>query len=548
MKRIISILLAGIMTLSLAACSGSGTASESASSSGSTAGEASEASSAAASAESSSAGGSDNPANEGTIYGLNRADTLVLGMTTDAKSMDPMLCNGRYDSSLVHMHIFDTLAWRDDEGNVTPRLAKSWEMIDDTTWQVTLQEGVVAHDGTPLTSEDVKYSMERAMGDAQYAQYQLPAQIGLEEVVIIDDLTFQFKLKAPSNVVEFWMFEAPIMPKAYYEGKTSDEVAESPVGYGPYKLVEWVKNDHVTLVANEDYWQGAPEIKNVVFRVIPEESARINELLAGSIDFAEQLSLDIADQANSDYTHLDAQEGLRKLQLTISIQNGNPALQDVRVRQALNYAIDKETICETILSGYTSPYNSYVNTPNNNPDLSAYPYDPEKAKELLAEAGYAEGLSLKIVSASAMYGLDKEVTMQMAEYLKAVGIDVTCEYMERGVFSEKLENRELTDLVWIGWAALVNPVVENVILTTGHVDNSATYSNPEFDALYEQLSTTMDKEERQQINFQMQELAWNDCPWIFGWKLPQLNGVNNRVNWDIRCDGYYDVFNASWNA
>ncbi len=531
MKRLISILLAAVMVLSLSACGGSSASSAPASGSG-------DASSAPASSSAAT-----NPATQGTIYGLDRADTMVLGMVSDIKGLDPMLCSTRLENSMVHMHICDTLGWRDDQGIVTPRLAKSWEMIDDTTWQFVLQEGVVAHDGSKLTSEDVKYSMERCMSDPSFAQYQLPAQVGLEEVVIIDELTFQFKLKAPTNVMDFWLFEAPILPKSYYEGKTSDQL-DGACGYGPYKLVEWVRDDHVTLEAFEDYWQGAPQIKNVVFRVIPEESARINELLAGSIDFAEQISIDIADQANSDFTHLDAREGLRKLQLTMSIEKGNPALKDVRVRQALNYAVDKESICENILSGYTSPYSSYVNPANNNPALKAYPYDPEKAKALLAEAGYAEGLELKLVSPSSRYGLDKEVTMQMAADLEAVGVKVTCEYMELGVFLEKLDARELTDLVWIGWAALVNPVVENLILTTGHVDNSATYSNPEFDALYQQLASSMDKEEQQKLNFQMQEIVWNDCPWLFGWKLPQLHGVNNRVEWDIRCDGYFDVFNA----
>lgn len=531
MKRLISILLATVMVFSLSACGGSG------------------ASTAPGSGDASGGGSSGtaaaNPASTGTIYGLDRADTLVMGMTGDVKTMDPMLCSTRLENSLVHMHIFDTLGWRDDEGNVTPRLAKSWEQVDDTTWQFVLQEGVVAHDGSALTSEDVKYSMERCMADPQFAQYQLPEQVGLEEVVIIDELTFQFKLKAPTNVMEFWLFEAPILPKSYYEGKTSDQVADNAVGYGPYKLVEWVRDDHITLEANENYWQGAPAIKNVVVRVIPEESARINELLAGSIDFAEQISIDIGDQANSAFTHLDAQEGLRKLQLTMSIEKGNPALQDVRVRQALNYAVDKESICENILSGYTTPYSSYVNPANNNPALSPYPYDPDKARELLAAAGYADGLELKLVSPSSRYGLDREVTMQMAADLEAVGVKVTCEYMELGVFLEKLDARELTDLVWIGWAALVNPVVENLILTSGHVDNSATYSNAEFDALYAQLAASMDKEEQQRLNFQMQEIVWNDCPWLFGWKLPQLHGVNNRVQWDIRCDGYFDVFNAS---
>lgn len=496
------------------------------------------------------AGGSSasaNPASSGTIYGLDRQNTLVMGMVDDVKGLDPLLVSTRTEASIIHMSVSDTLGWRDDKGNVTPRLAKSWEMLDDTTWQFVLQDNVLAHDGSKLTSEDVKFTIERAMSDVQFAQFQLPEQVGLTEVVIIDDLTFQLKLKAPTNVMDFWLFETPILPKSYYDGKKSEDL-DTIVGYGPYTFVEWVRDDHTILKANENYWQGAPAIENVVFRVIPEESARINELLAGSVDFAEQISIDIAEQANSEFTHLDAKEGLRKLQLTMSIEKGNPALKDVKVRQALNYAVDKESICEDILSGYTHPYDSYVNPANNDPSLKAYPYDPERAKALLAEAGYADGLELTLVSPSARYGLDREVTMQMAADLEAVGVKVKCEYMELGVFLEQLDAHELTDLVWIGWAALVNPVVENVILTTGHVDNSATYSNPEFDAVYAKLAASMDKAEQQQLNYQCQQIVWEDCPWLFGWKLPQLHGLNNRVQWDLRVDGYFDPYTAKLTA
>ncbi len=529
MKRRISILLAAVMVLSMAAC---GTPPASSSSTGDPGSGSVPGSSAA-----------PNPAASGTIYGLDRQNTMVLGMASDIKGLDPMLSSTRTEASVLHMHLCDTLAWREDDGTTTPRLAKSWEQVDDTTWQFVLQEGVTAHDGSKLTSEDVKFTMERAMSDPQFAQFQLPEQVGLTQVVVVDEQTFQLKLKAPTNVMDFWLFETPILPKSYYEGKKSEEL-DSVVGYGPYTFVEWVRDDHIILKANENYWQGAPAIENLVFRVIPEESARINELLAGSVDFAEQISIDIGDQANSDFTHLDAREGLRKLQLTISIEKGNPALRDVRVRQALNYAVDKESICENILSGYTHPYDSYVNPANNDPSLKAYPYDPDKARALLADAGYAQGLELTLVSPSSRYGLDREVTMQMAADLEAVGIKVKCEYMELGVFLEKLDAHELTDLVWVGWAALVNPVVENLILTSGHVDNSATYSNPEFDALYQKLALSMDKEEQQKLNYQCQQIVWNDCPWLFGWKLPQLHGLNNRVQWDLRCDGYFDTFNA----
>jgi peptide/nickel transport system substrate-binding protein len=380
----------------------------------------------------------------------------------------------------------------------------------------------------------------------EYAVYQLPEQVDLDRVEVVDELTFRIKTKTPTNVLEYWLFESPIVPIGFYKNATEDQMASDSDGFGPYKFAKYVPNDYLILEANDQYWGGAPSIKNLVFRVIPEESARINELRAGSIDFAEQIPVDIAEQVDTPISHVDAQAGLRKMALTISIEKGHKALSDKRVRQAMNYAVDKANVTENILSGHTRQYSSYVNPNNNNPELKSYPYDPEKAKELLAEAGYADGFKLTLVSPSNRYGLDKEITQQLAADLEEVGIDVTVQYIELGVFLERNDAKELTDLVWIGWAALTNPIIENLILTTGHVDNNATWSNPEFDRLFAEMSASNDPVEIQRLNFAMQKIAWDDCPWIWLWKLPQINGVNNRVDWKIRNDGYFDIFNASF--
>lgn len=527
-KRLSLLLAAALLVTGLAACGGNNNGGGSQSSSNS------------------QGGGGEVATSDDTIYGLDRAETFVFGAAQDCKTLDPMLSNQRFGTSVVHFHISDVLAWRGDDGVITYKMAESVEQIEPTVWEVKLRSGVKAHDGSELTTQDVYYSFMERGKDPDYAAYQLPAEVGLTDVEIIDDLTCRLITAEPTTTMEFWMFEAPIVPHEYYSSNDADFVADNPVGFGPYKFVEWVRDDHLILERNDDYWGDKAPIKNLVFRVIPEESARVNELIAGNVDFAESISIDLASQCDSDVSHLDAQEGLRKLALTISIEKGNPALADKRVRQALNYAINKDEICETLYSGTTSAYNSYVNPPNNNKSLSPYPYDPEKAKQLLAEAGYADGLELTLSAPSARYGLDREITMQMAAYLEEVGVKVDLNYMELGTFLDQLDAHELTDLVWIGWAALVNPTVENLILTSGHVDNSATWSNSQFDEIYGKLASELDSAKATEYNMQLQEIAWEECPWVWLWKLPQYNGMNNRVKWDVRCDGYYDLFNASF--
>lgn len=385
-----------------------------------------------------------------TVYGLPRSDTMVLGMVGDVQTINPFLANMRTNTSIDYFHLHDTLVHRAPDGTITPRMAESWKRVDDLTWEFKLRPDIVSHRGEKLTSKNVKFTFDKVQSRPEYAVYQLPEQVLLDEVVIIDDLTFQIKTKEPSSVVLYWLFESPIVPIGFFENATEDQMAKESDGFGPYKFSKYVPNDYLILEAFDGYWGGKRAIKNLVFRVIPEESARINELRAGSIDYAEHISVDIAQQADTAISHVDAQAGLRKMALTISIEKGHPALKDKRVRQAMNYAVDKDNITENILSDYTAAYSSYVNPANNNPELEPYPYDPEKAKALLAEAGYPDGFKLTIMSPSSRYGLDKEITQQLAADLGDVGIETNVQYLELGVFLERNDAKKLTDLVWIG--------------------------------------------------------------------------------------------------
>jgi peptide/nickel transport system substrate-binding protein len=462
---------------------------------------------------------------------------VVYASASDIRSLDPMYINSRLDNSIMFV-IFDLLATRGRDGGSVQELAISTTQIDDLTWEFKLREDVYFTNGEQLTAEDVKFSMERAQLPEFNNFYQLPAQTGLKEIKIIDDFTVQFITEEPSLTMEFWTNEAPIVPKSYYEGKTAEEVAEAPVGSGPFKFVEWVKDDHVTLEANKDYWGGAPGVDKVIIRVIPEESSRINELRAGNVDVIENIAIDQADLLDSDVSHVFATEGLRKMNFQISQTSPQPALQDKRVRQALNYAVDKQTIIETLLKGFTSPLLSYVNPPNNNPDLVPYTYDPDKARQLLADAGYPDGFDLVIQARPGRYGLDKEIVLAVADNLEDVGIKTDVQMMESGLFVDLLDAKEYAGLAYIGWAALINTVVENLILSCGHIDNGSAYCNPEFDALFEKISTTVDPAVRQEYNMQLQEIAWEDAAWIFLWRLPVVYGLSNRLDWNPRNDGY----------
>jgi len=347
--------------------------------------------------------------------------------------------------------------------------------------------------------------------------------------------------EAPTVNMLYWLAEAFIGAPGYLTDTAPDVVAQEPVGSGPYKLGSWQRDDRITLLRNDTYWGDAPDAAEVILRVIPEMSSRINELRAGTVDVVVDITPDVAAQADSDISSAVYVEGLRKMHMGINLEGEQPALKDVKVRQALNHAVDVETIITALLDGKTVPIPSIVNPPNNNPDLTRFGYDPEKARSLMDEAGFADGFPLTIQYSTRFAG-GKEVSEVVASYLAEIGITSTIEAVELGQFREMLGGVSTKGIYFMGWAALINPSVELVILTCGHVDNSSGYCNPDYDALVTKASQTLDDAERQKLEFQAQGIVWNDAPWLYLWRLPVVFGKSNRVTYDFRADNYVEPY------
>jgi peptide/nickel transport system substrate-binding protein len=470
-----------------------------------------------------------------------QAKPLVVASSEDITSLDPHLLDSNHPTGSVIWSIFDSLVRRGYDGEAVPRLAVSWERVNDLTWRFKLRQNVKFTNGEPFNAEAVRINIER-MGKAPYnAVQQLHEQTGLTDVKVVDDYTIELTTKEPTINMLYWLAEAFIAAPKYITETKPEEVGVKPVGSGPYTLAEWRKGDRVTLAANPDYWGGAPPVKEVVFRAVPEVSSRVNELRAGSVDIAVGLTPDSADRAKSDVSGVTVVEGLRKMHMGISILGEQPALKDPRVRRALNHAVDVPTIIKTLMRGSTSPLLSIVNPPNNNPELKPLAYDPALAKKLLAEAGFANGFPLTIQWSTRFSG-GKEVSETVAAYLQQVGIKTTLEAVELGQFRAMLGKASLKGIYFQGWAALINPSVELVILTCGHVDNSSGYCNPDYDKLVKQAASTLDDAKRKPIEMAAQKIIWEDAPWLYLWRLPNYYGVSSRVDYKFRADNYFEPY------
>ena len=470
---------------------------------------------------------------------------VVVASPNDMITFAPHALTGMFPYRSVAYWVFDALVTSDRQGQPEPELAQSWEQLDPLTWEFKMVEGATFHNGEPVNAEAVKASFDRMALEENISYNQIYRQAGLKEVNVIDEYTVQLVTEAPAPDMLFWVSECLIVPPVYYSENDAAFLAENPVGSGPYKFVEWVKDDHASFVANEDYWQGAPDVKEAGLRIIPEASSRMNELITGNVDLVTGLLPDQADQANSEVSRLVSTPGWRKMHVGMS-QDGAEPLRNKLVRQALNYAVDKQTIIDALLLGATTPLQSIVNPPLNNPDLEPYPYDPEKAKELLAEAGYPDGFTVLFQTPIERYGMDKDISQVVAQYLEDVGIDVELEVVEWGAYVDMIDAKSYEGLNWMGWSTYIVLGPQLGTLSCGALDNPTDYCNPEYDALYEQVKTAETEAERQELSYKMQEIIWEDAPWIFLWRLPMYMGLSNRIEWEPHPALYVDMWEISF--
>jgi peptide/nickel transport system substrate-binding protein len=470
-------------------------------------------------------------------------DAIVIASVSDVSSLDPHLLDTNHPTGSVIWSLFDSLVRRGPDGADLPRLATSWERLDALTWRFHLRPGVKFQDGSPLTAEDVKFSFERMNKPPFNALQQLWAQTTLQAVRVIDAATVELKTAQPSVTMLYWLEEAFIAPQAYYTAHDAAYVNTHPLGSGPYRLVEWTPGDHVTLSANPAYFGGAPAIKDVVFKVVPDASARLNGLATGDIDLALELSPDMVKQAETAHSRPVEILGLRKLHFGISQNSKLTALRDARVRQALNYAIDVAGMIKTLMHGSTVPLTSVVNPPNADPALTPYGYHPDKARQLLAAAGYPQGFDLDI-DFTPFWGQDKDVSETVAGYLNAVGIRTRLHADEWNDFRRKLSDQSFDGIFYAGWAALISPSVELVIFTCKQEDNASGYCDPKFDDLVHQASTEFDPDKRKVLLDAAQTIAWNDAFWMFLWRAPVCAGLSDRIDYQMRPDDYVEIYLA----
>lgn len=443
---------------------------------------------------------------------------LVVGQSSDAITLDLHAGNDA-SSSLVSGQIFETLVVQTPDMELVPGLATEWTLLDDgITWEFKLREGVTFHNGEPFTANDVKFSFERAAGFAQVAP--ILGDIDVSSLEVVDDYTVRVATYYPfapflRNLAHG---AAGIMNASAVEG-AGEQVGQNPVGTGPFEFVNWRPGEEIELRRFEDYWGDKPVFESLVFRAIQENSNRLIELEMGQIDVAIGL-------APTDVARVEADENLILLRQSnfstqyIGMNTTDPILSDVRVRQALNYAIDVNLILETVLEGVggvsVGPIGS--NVWGFNPDLTGYEYNPERAHELLTEAGYPDGFPIEIWSSNS--GTGPIIVEAVQSMLGQVGVDVTVRQMEWGAYVDAL-NQGNHQMFIMGWGTITGDA-DYGLFALFHSSQDASAGNrffldvPGLDELIDEARTlTDDDARREELYWEIQNIIVEEAPWVF---------------------------------
>jgi len=465
---------------------------------------------------------------------------LVVLQGAEINATDPAKYNSIPESNFG-IAVFDTLYFNDEKAIPQPRLALSHKLINETTWEFPLRKGVVFHNGTPLTAKDVKFSFDRAL-DPQTKTFFFPFISTIKEVKIIDDFTIQIITNGPDPLLlKRLSFSLFVFPADLFKEKGAEAFFRNPVGSGPFKFVSWTRNDRMVLDANEAYWDGAPKVKRVIFRPVPEVATKIAELQTGNADIITNIPPFLVSQVqNSGNAVVQSIPSGRVMFLYINCLAEGP-LKDKRVRQALNYAVDRKAIIDNVLKG--SGVQMSVNlTPLHfgyDPDLKPYPYDPGKAKKLLAEAGYASGLKLVFNSPSGRYILDKEIAQAVAGMYNAVGIETDMKIHEWGSYTQILTGKRLQDIGFIGWSLVLADADSTFFPYFTPESAFSYYSTPELKEKILKGRTTLDEKKRIELYKEIQKDIFEEAPLVYLHQQIDHYGVAKRVQgFQVRGDEF----------
>lgn len=469
---------------------------------------------------------------------------IVAVQANDVTTLDPN------NDTIIHhrnvaLSVFDTLVDRDPQMKLRPSLATSWDLVDSNTWRFKLRQNVAFHDGSPFIADDVKYTIDWILDPANKS-LQVNFVDTIKEVRVVDPSTVEIVTKQPNPILLNRLTGVPIVSKSVIAKVGRPQFAANPVGTGPFRFVEWKKDQYVTLEANDKHWRGAPKAKTLVYRGIPEASTRIAELETGAADVVVGVPVARAVALSADANWRVGAVGSVRV-THVGFRTTKKPFDNKNVRQAMNYAVDADTLIKGVLRGYGTRVNGLFAPEafGYTPSIQPYTYDPAKAKQLLAAAGFPDGLDVTIETRS---GQDQEATEAIAGQLSKVGVRAKVLVTDYNVFLQKLVEKKQAEMYFFSWGSATFDADGTLfgVLRTGQAYSN--YSNPAVDKLLDEGRATLDQKRRTAIYDEANALIKEDAPVVFLYQQKDLYGIRKGVGWEPRPDEmlwFYDATPAA---
>jgi len=456
-------------------------------------------------------------------------DSVTIALGSEPTTLDPQIREDGGERA-VNDNIYDTVLTRTPMGDLIPSLAAAMPtLVDSTTWEIKLRSDIKFHNGELLNADAVVYSIKRVI-DPDFNSEQISFFSTIKDAISKDDLTVHVITNGSDPILPSRLYWLKVVPPIHSK---DPKFAEKPVGTGPYKLISWKRGQSIELKRNDSYWGSAPEIQTAHYRFIEEPGTRLAGLMAREFDLITNLLPEFTKQVPKSVHIL----GLEHPILILNSDKG--ATKDVRVRQALNYAVDKEALAKGLFEGYAQVAQGQLLSPSFfgfNKDVKAYPYDVAKAKQLIKEAG-AEGATVELIGTSGRWLKDRDLVETVAAYWTKVGLKVDVRIFEFSEYLNRLFDRKTrADSIFV---AASNELLDadktfSAYYKAGGIGSSNT--DEKMAGMIDAARSEIDVEKRLNLYHQVVKHAYDQAYFVWLLNIEDVYGLSKRLDWAGRVD------------
>jgi peptide/nickel transport system substrate-binding protein len=450
----------------------------------------------------------------------------MVALAEEPASLDTAVGAAAAASTMAQMHLYDALtAYEGPNMKLVGKLAESWRAVDDSTWEFKLRQGVKFHNGDPFTADDVVYSLKLYQDDKSARKINTQ---GIAAIETPDPYTLILHTNGPNPGLLANLASLTILPHQARERAGADAFGEHPIGTGPYRFVEFQRGQRLVLEANPDYWRGKPTPERLVMRPITDPATRAAELKTGSAQIVANPALAQLKELQGGGTEVLPLKGGRLIILPFNTTTA--PFDDLRVREAMNYAVDRQGILSGILEGYgellhgpfASAWQGY------DPNIQPYAYDPAKARQLLAQAGYPNGFETTFSISNGAFVKDREIAEVIASQLGQVGIKVQLVPTERAKLQEDWLNGTFRGMTSVAWGTTADP---EAMMAWALYKRKGHKPDDQLNGLIDQSRQTVDPEQRRKVLEQLGRYVHEQAYWLFIHAQDEFYAKRSDVPW-----------------